>query len=149
MKLFTNKILICLLLLSSINLSAETKDTFNPDVELKIIGLVCPSCAIGIKNGFLKTKLIKKLKFDSKKIVQLGLTFKPESDDLRDSQSIELNKSLIKEGYEVKTYDPFLNSDEELSKIMEFSNNILISTHHKIFDSYDFTDKKVVIVGDK
>ena len=67
MKLFTNKILICLLLLSIINLSAETKDTFNPDVELKIIGLVCPSCAIGIKNGFLKTKLIKKLKFDSKR----------------------------------------------------------------------------------
>ena len=67
MKSFTNKILICLLLLSSINLSAETKDTFNPDVELKIIGLVCPSCAIGIKNGFLKTKLIKQLKFDSKK----------------------------------------------------------------------------------
>ena len=67
MKLFMNKILICLLLFSSINLPAETKDTFNPDVELKIIGLVCPSCAIGIKNGFLKTKLIKQLKFDSKR----------------------------------------------------------------------------------
>ena len=67
MKLFINKILICLLLLSSISLFAETKDTFNPDVELKIIGLVCPSCAIGIKNGFLKTKLIKQLKFDTKK----------------------------------------------------------------------------------
>ena len=67
MKLFMNKILICLLLFSSINLPAETKATFNPDVELKIIGLVCPSCAIGIKNGFLKTKLIKQLKFDAKK----------------------------------------------------------------------------------
>ena len=67
MKLFTNKILICLLFLSSINLFAKTKDDFNPDVELKIIGLVCPSCAIGIKNGFLKTKLIKQLKFDSKR----------------------------------------------------------------------------------
>jgi|TARA_B100000900_G_C20595852_1_gene723371 copper chaperone CopZ len=43
------------------------EESFNPDVELKIIGLVCPSCAIGIKNGFLKTKLIKRLKFDSKK----------------------------------------------------------------------------------
>ena len=103
-----------------------------------------------INKDFIKNIIIKcESKFDSKKIVQLGLTFKPESDDLRDSQSIELNKSLIKEGYEVKTYDPFINSEEELSKIMEFSNNILISTHHKIFDSYDFTDKKVVIVGDK
>ena len=67
MRLFMSKIIICLLLLSSINLFAKAKDTFNPDVELKIIGLVCPSCAIGIKNGFLKTKLIKQLKFDTKK----------------------------------------------------------------------------------
>ena len=67
MRLFMSKIIICLLLLSSINLFAKVKDTFNPDVELKIIGLVCPSCAIGIKNGFLKTKLIKQLKFDTKK----------------------------------------------------------------------------------
>ena len=67
MRLFMSKIIICLLLLSSINLFAKAKDTFTPDVELKIIGLVCPSCAIGIKNGFLKTKFIIQLKFDTKK----------------------------------------------------------------------------------
>ena len=27
---------------------------FDPDVEVKVYGLVCPSCAIGIKNGLKK-----------------------------------------------------------------------------------------------
>ena len=31
----------------------------DPDIEVKVRGLVCPSCAIGIKNGLKKTKLIK------------------------------------------------------------------------------------------
>ena len=38
-----------------------------PDVELRIPGLVCSSCAIGVKNGFSKTKLVKNIKFDTKK----------------------------------------------------------------------------------
>ncbi|MDC3046630.1 nucleotide sugar dehydrogenase, partial [Acidimicrobiaceae bacterium] len=35
-------------------------------------------------------------KFEGKKIIQLGLTFKPNSDDLRDSQSLVLNNILKK-----------------------------------------------------
>tara|TARA_R100001082_G_scaffold59162_1_gene32818 strand:- start:125 stop:472 length:348 start_codon:yes stop_codon:yes gene_type:complete len=48
-------------------LSGQSKGVFDPDVELKIPGLVCPSCAIGIKNGFKKTNQIKEIKFDTKK----------------------------------------------------------------------------------
>ena len=44
---------------------------FDPDIEIKVKGLVCPSCAIGIKNGLKKTKLVKVIKFDTKK--QLAL----------------------------------------------------------------------------
>ena len=50
--------------------SGQTKGVFDPDVELKIPGLVCPSCAIGIKNGFKKTNQIKEIKFDVKKNIQ-------------------------------------------------------------------------------
>ncbi len=87
--------------------------------------------------------------FQDKKIVQLGLTFKPDSDDLRDSQAIVLNNYLIKEGFEVKTFDPYINDEAELESVLDFSDNILIATHHKIFDSYDLESKKVVVVGDK
>jgi len=42
-------------------------NVFDPDIEIKIKGLVCPSCAIGIKNGLQKTKLVKQIKFNTKK----------------------------------------------------------------------------------
>ena len=54
------------------NLSGEQpKGVFDPDVELKIPGLVCPSCAIGIKNGFKKTNQVKRIEFDTKKQICL------------------------------------------------------------------------------
>ena len=40
---------------------------FSPDVEIKINGLVCPSCAIGLKNSFKKNIKVKGLKMDTKK----------------------------------------------------------------------------------
>ena len=65
-----NKILLAaiLLLWSTILLHARNID---PDIEIKINGLVCPSCAIGIKNNLKKTKLIKQIKFDTKKQICL------------------------------------------------------------------------------
>ena len=38
-----------------------SQGVFDPDVELKIRGLVCPSCAIGINTGFKITNLVKVL----------------------------------------------------------------------------------------
>jgi len=54
------------------NLSGQQfKGVFDPDVELKIPGLTCPSCAIGIKNGFKKTNQVKRIEFDTKKEICL------------------------------------------------------------------------------
>ena len=58
-------------------------------------------------------------------------------------------EKLAKEGFEVKTFDPYINHEEELESVLAFSKNIIIATHHKVFDSYDLKGKKVVVVGDK
>jgi len=70
---------------------------FDPDIEIKVKGLVCPSCAIGIKNGLNKTKLIKTIKFDTKKQIVLV-----------EYISIEIHPSKIKQiiknsGYKVSS----------------------------------------------
>jgi hypothetical protein len=39
----------------------------DPDVEIKVLGLVCPSCAIGLKNKFKKDPHIKGMKMDTRK----------------------------------------------------------------------------------
>jgi len=89
-----NKVLIAviLLFLSSFLLGAANID---PDVEIRIKGLVCPSCAIGLKNIFKRNFYVKELKMDTKK----GLLF-------LEYQSIEIHPSKIKKmvknsGYEV------------------------------------------------
>ena len=56
-----------LTLIFGISLSHAAQSVFDPDVEIKIKGLVCSSCAIGVKKGLQKTKLVKKIKFDTKK----------------------------------------------------------------------------------
>jgi hypothetical protein len=89
-----NKVLTAavLLLLSSILLGAANID---PDVEIKINGLVCPLCAIGLKNLFKRNVYVKELEMDTKK----GILF-------LEYWSIEIHPSKIRKmvkdsGYEV------------------------------------------------
>jgi UDPglucose 6-dehydrogenase len=48
-----------------------------------------------------------------KTIAQLGLAFKPGTDDLRDSPAIPILKLLRKSGADVRVYDPVVTSFEE------------------------------------
>jgi UDPglucose 6-dehydrogenase len=43
---------------------------------------------------------------DDKKIAVWGLTFKPDTDDIRSSVAIELVAELLREGADVSVYDP-------------------------------------------
>ena len=46
-----------------------------------------------------------------KKIAVLGLSFKPDTDDIRESPAISVIKELISKKAEVFVYDPIVNSD--------------------------------------
>jgi copper chaperone CopZ len=48
-------------------LSLNAAPNIDPDVEIRIKGLVCPSCAVGLKNAFKKNPYVKGLKIDTKK----------------------------------------------------------------------------------
>ena len=76
-------------------LSLNAAPNIDPDVEIRVKGLVCPSCAIGLKNSFKKNIKVKSLKMDTKKGI-LSLEY----------YSIEIHPSKIKKmvkdsGYEV------------------------------------------------
>jgi UDP-N-acetyl-D-mannosaminuronic acid dehydrogenase len=91
--------------------------------------------------------------FTDKKIIQLGITFKPESDDIRDSQSVVISNLLKDIGFTVYVVDPYVKKTEldfEISKYEDVKNlteNILITTNHSIFASYNLEDKKVYKIG--
>ena len=66
-------------------------------------------------NNIQKTRMVKKLKkliggdFSGKTIGILGLAFKPNTDDVRESSSIEMIQSILDGGGKVKAYDPIAN----------------------------------------
>lgn len=101
---------------------------------------------IGIKNGYsLKTveavmeinenqklklynKALKKIKsFDRLKVAVLGVTFKPGTDDLRESPAIENINLLLKGGANVHIYDPI--GIENARKI--YRNKISYTVNYK------------------
>lgn len=105
---------------------------------------------INVNNKFMKN-LIKKIKtnFKGNKILQLGLTFKPNSDDLRDSQALVLYEALLEEGYEIVIVEPNIENYDNYEDVVGFSNNVLIATFHDEFKKIDFSSKEVIFVGDK
>lgn len=90
-------------------------------------------------NNKQKLKLLKTIfnKFpvaNETTISVLGASFKPETDDVRESPSIDNVQELLKKGYNVKVYDPiatekFVNTlkkilDEKTIKKLQISDNI-------------------------
>ena len=69
----------------------------DPDIEITVNGLVCPSCAIGLKKIFQKDSRVKSLKMDTKKQIMFleywGIEIHPSK-----------IKTMVKDsGYEVSS----------------------------------------------
>jgi len=124
-----------------------TADLFKTD--LSIIKSVIKS---NFQRRILLIKRIEKIlsnKIKNKKITVLGVTFKPNTDDMRESSSLLMFPYLSKKGAKITYYDPSGKKDE-LNKIKNvlFRNNlieacsnadlIVIHTEWDEFKSIDF-----------
>ncbi len=109
-----------------------------------------------------RLNLILKNKIKNKVISFLGVTFKANTDDMRDSSSLKLIPFLSKKGAKIKYYDP-TGSKKEFKKIknVEFSNSIqesikgsdvvILHTEWNDFKSINFkkfTKNKKLIIYD-
>ena len=114
-------------------------------------------------NNKRKTNIYKKVKkaclnkLKGKIITILGLTFKPNTDDMRDSPSLDLIPSLIKEGAKLKLFDPegmseakelFKKNNKEILwcddsySAMKGSDALVILTEWNQFRALDLTKVK-------
>jgi len=107
-----------------------------------------------------RVNLILKNKIKDKVVSFLGVTFKANTDDMRDSSSLKLIPFLSKKGAKIKYYDP-TGSKKEFKKLknVEFSNSIkesikgsdivIIHTEWNDFKSINFKkfskNKKLII----
>jgi len=72
-------------------------------------------------------KILKELGNDltNKKVSILGLSFKPETDDMRDSPSLDIIPILQESGITISAYDPVaINEAKKLLKNIEFPNDL-------------------------
>ncbi len=63
-----------------------------------------------------------------KKVAVWGLTFKAQTDDLRDSPSLEIIQRLVKKGVHVVAYDPTANSQSKLKFEFEVATSAELAT---------------------
>ena len=104
------------------------------------------------KRRILLTERVKKIlsnKIKNKKITFLGVTFKPNTDDMRQSTSLTMIPFLSKKGAKITYYDPTGKKNEFSSlKNVSFCNNInnacnnadlvIIHTEWEEFKALDF-----------
>ena len=94
-----------------------------------------------VTNNILKILIKKKLKKNKVKILVMGLSFKENCSDLRNSKILDVCKLLLKNKAHVEAYDPLINKNAmELNflDIVKYPKNniydcVIISTKHNSF----------------
>ncbi|MEM6625854.1 MAG: nucleotide sugar dehydrogenase [Pseudomonadota bacterium] len=114
------------------------------DLELPLLNSVLPSNTRQIDRAFEHIERIGK-----RRIAFLGVSFKPGTDDLRESPQIELVEKLIGKGYDVRIYD----KNVHMAKLMGANREFVIEKIPHIFqllsDDLDdvLTHGQIVVIG--
>ena len=108
--------------------------------------------ATKINQGFPKfiyTKMKKKFKkkLKNKRIGILGVAFKPNIDDVRDSLSIDLYKFLIKRGLKTYISDEYVKMNEiiDRNKLIKKSDIIILGVPHSSYKKIKIPKNKYLI----
>lgn len=88
--------------------------------------------------GFAVDKLVAQIggankELWGKKVALLGLAFKAENDDIRESLSFKIKKCLEFKGADVIVHDPYLASEVPLEEVLDLADGVIIATPHKIY----------------
>jgi len=96
-----------------------------------------------------------------RKITLLGFSFKPDTDDLRDAPSIDIARSLIRRGAQVKVHDPVALANcrrfypdlgvefcEDVSDALQDTDGIVLVTEWPEYRKLDWGSVKAVLVVD-
>ena len=95
------------------------------NINLSVVKSVIKSNSDRVNLLIQRIKKIINSKFKNKKIAFLGVTFKPNTDDMRDSTSLKMIPYLCKNGASVSYYEP-TGKKKEFSKLKncKFENTI-------------------------
>ena len=106
--------------------------------------------AMSINEGipkFIINKLEKKFNLKKKTVGVLGLAFKSETDDIRDSLSIKLLQLLKLKKVKTLQSDEYFKAKENIDKIdlIKKSDIIIVSTPHKAYKKLKISKNKILV----
>jgi GDP-mannose 6-dehydrogenase len=90
------------------------------DLPLPLIGGILSSNTLVIDRAFQSIRAT-----DFRRIGLIGLAFKPDTDDLRESPYVELAERLLGKGYELSIYDPNVTVTQLIGANREYINKVL------------------------
>ncbi|MDC3171482.1 nucleotide sugar dehydrogenase [Pelagibacteraceae bacterium] len=97
--------------------------------------------------SFIISKIEKKMNLNSIKVGLLGMAFKADVDDIRDSLSFKFKKELNFKGANVICSDRFIENRKDLvdeKTLIKSSDLIIICAPHTIYKKIDFNNKIVI-----
>lgn len=114
------------------------------DVEVPILSNILPS-----NRNQIERAINKVVAFGQRDIAVLGFSFKPGTDDLRESPQVELIERLIGKGFNLKLYDPSVNlsaltgvNRQYIEKAIPHIGSIMMTSLRKTVVAAD-----VIIIG--
>ena len=96
----------------------------------------------------------KRIAINGTKVTVLGLAYKPNIDDFRESPSFEIIKKLEEYGAEIETFDPYVlekSTAKNLEEALNGSVAVIIATAHDVFKNLTpeyLVDKGIKVVID-
>ena len=82
-----------------------------------------------------------------KKVGLLGMTFKADNDDIRESLSFRVKKGLEFKGAQVLCHDPFLNDTTPLEQVVASSDVFVLGTPHSRYKELKLSQPTVDVWG--
>ena len=128
------------------------KDGFFLISDLPFSDLISTSWKINESVPLLLVKRIReRIKLEGKKAVILGLAFKSEIDDIRESLSFKVRKALLRERARVVLHDPFVvdyirqDIEKDVYRALEGADVLFVATNHKEYKDLDIAKIKKIV----
>lgn len=95
---------------------------------------------------FLIKKVRERIKLDGKKAVILGLAFKAEIDDIRESLAFKVKKALERERAKVFLHDPYVPGyQNDLDETLKGADLIFLATNHAFYKKMDIAQIRKLV----